>query len=598
MAHTIHAHRNPITELRVINDHEIQGLKRTRGWAQNQHVYFHARFNRPFTCTLYENGKKLSGHWAVANGNTQAVLCFDETNQKTVLVKVGISAVDYEGAQNNLTVEIPDWAFDRVRQQAKADWEHQLSAIGVKGGSRDERVVFYTSLYHTAISPNVFTDADNRYRGMDQQIHVAEEGPVYTVLSLWDTFRAFHPLKTIVDPARNEAFIRTMLQQYDQGGTLPKWELAGNYTGTMIGYHAVPVIVDAYQKGSRNFDVEKAFQAAVESAHYRRDGFLYPSETVREKLFPKGKQYNEQLGFIPCDLENESVSKALEYAYNDWCIAQLAKSLGHEQEAQYFSERALRYQQYYDVETGFMRGLNQDRTWKTPFNPRYSEHRKDEYTEGNAWQWTWFVPHDVNGLVELMGGTTAFQTKLDQLFAQESTIDGEHSSSDITGLIGQYAHGNEPSHHITHLYNFVGQPWKTQELTREILTTLYFNDPNGLSGNEDCGQMSAWYVLNAMGFYSFCPGDPTYSLASPLFDEITIQVADGKTFIVRVINNSAERKYVQFARLNGRELDSPFFTHEQLIAGGVLELTMGSTPKRPQMTTQAMPVESSTRTQQ
>lgn len=580
LAHTIHGHRNPFTELRVINAYEIEGYKRSRGWAQNHHVYFHAKFNRPFTCTLYENGKELPGKWAVATGNTQAVLQFEKGASSTVLAKVGISAVDYDGARKNLDAEILDWNFDRIRQNAKTAWAHQLNKIHVKGGSKDDKTIFYTALYHTAISPYLFTDVDGRYRGHDQKIHLAEDGPIYTVFSLWDTFRAFHPLLTIIEPERDNAFIRTLLTNYDQGGMLPKWELAANYTGTMIGYHAVPVIVDAYMKGIRDYDIHKAYAAMLKSAHYQEGGFLYPNASVQEKLNAKAKFYNDTLGFVPCDLENESVSKALEYAYNDWCIARMAQDLGKTEDVGIYDERAQRYQKYFNAETGFMRGRNKDGSWKTPFNPKFSQHRKDEYTEGNAWQWTWFVPHDVEGLVDLMGGKQGFVAKLDQLFSMDSTIDGEHSSSDISGLIGQYAHGNEPSHHITHMYNYIGQPWKTQELVHKILTTLYFNNPNGLSGNEDCGQMSAWYILNAMGFYSFCPGDPTYSLGRPMFDEVSIQVGEGKTFTVRAQKNSAKHLYIQSARLNGQELKSPFFSHADLMQGGTLELTMGGAPNK------------------
>lgn len=579
LAHTIHGHRNVITELRVISEHEIEGLKRTRGWAQNHHVYFHAKFNRPFKCTLYENGKVLPGHWAVANGATQAALRFPTDKSEPLLVKVGISSVDYAGARQNVEAEIADWDFEAVRQSARETWTKQLNKIKVVGGSVDDKTIFYTALYHTAISPNLFSDVDGRYRGVDQRIHDAGERPIYTVFSLWDTFRALHPLLTIIDPDLNDDFIGTLLNQYDQGGILPKWELAGNYTGTMIGYHAVPVIVDAYLKGSRSFDVDKAYRAALDSAHYRRDDFLFPSEEVRKKLNPLAKKYNNDLGFIPCDLENESVSKALEYAYNDWCLSQFAAELDKQQDAKLFAERSRYYRNYYDAETGFMRGRNQDRTWKTPFNPKFSEHRKDEYTEGNAWQWTWFVPHDVAGLADLMGGNMAFQTKLDQLFNESSEIEGEHSSSDITGLIGQYAHGNEPSHHITHMYNLIGQPWKTQQLTHQILTTLYFNDPNGLSGNEDCGQMSAWYVLNAMGMYSFCPGRPQYSLSSPLFNEVIINVGAGRTFTIQAIDNSPVNRYIQSARLNGKRLSRPFISHRAIMDGGVLELAMGPNPE-------------------
>ncbi|KAA1260257.1 Glycosyl hydrolase family 92 [Rubripirellula obstinata] len=580
LAHTIHGHRNPVTELRVINDREIEGYKRTRGWASNHHVYFHAKFDRPFKCELFENGKAMPGHWSVASGNTQAVLRFDSSDQTTVMAKVGISAVDYAGARKNVETEIAGWDFNGVQRSASESWEQQLSKISVGGGTLDDQTIFYTALYHTSISPNVFTDCDGRYRGMDQRIHQSTDGPMYTVFSLWDTFRAFHPLITIIDPERDEEFIRTLLTQYDQGGMLPKWELAGNYTGTMIGYHAIPVIVDAYQKGINRFDVEKAYEAIIKSAHACPDDFLFPSEVVREKLNPKAKHYNDTLGFVPCDLENESVSKALEYAYNDWCIAELAEALGKTDDATKYRQQAKRYQQYYDSKTGFMRGLNQDKSWKSPFNPKFSQHRKDEYTEGNAWQWTWFVPHDVPGLVDLMGGKTAFQTKLDALFNEDSSVDGEESSVDISGLIGQYAHGNEPSHHITHMYNHVGQPWKTQKLVDEILTTLYFNDPNGLSGNEDCGQMSAWYILNAMGFYSFCPGDPTYSIGRPMFDKVKIDLADGKKFTVLAVNNNADNKYIQSAKLNGSTLKSPFFTHQQLMQGGTLELEMGPEPNQ------------------
>ncbi|MBK1879863.1 GH92 family glycosyl hydrolase [Pelagicoccus mobilis] len=579
--HTLMNHRRPITELRVINDREIVGYKRTRGWARNHHVYFHAKFSEPFEYTLYENGKEYTGKFAVAAGNTKIVLNFGKESKKAILAKVGISSVDHEGARQNLESEIAGWNFDAVRKDAKRAWTKQLDRIRVKGGTDDEKEIFYTALYHTAISPYQFTDVDGRYRGMDQGIHKADDDSVYTVFSLWDTFRAAHPLLTITEPELNEAFIRSLLTNYDQGGMLPKWELAGNYTGTMIGSHAISVIVDAYMKGYRDFDVEKAYEAMKASIHYRsEDDFLYPDHRIQEKLNPMAKKYNDELGFIPCDLENESVSKALEYAYNDWCMAQMAKALGKRKDAAMYEERAKRYEVYYDAETGFMRGKNKDGSWKTPFDPRYSKHREDEYTEGNAWQWTWFVPHDVDGLVDLMGGKKPFVKKLDELFSTTSEMVGEHVSNDISGLIGQYAHGNEPSHHTTHIYNFVGEAWKTQELVDEIMSTLYFADPNGLSGNEDCGQMSAWYILNAMGFYSFCPGDSLYSLGRPIFDEVEVPLPNGKTFRVTVENNGPENKYIQSVTLNGESLDSPFFTHEQLTSGGTLKFVMGPKPNK------------------
>jgi predicted alpha-1,2-mannosidase len=592
LAHTIHGHQNPRLELKVLNDHEIVGLKHTKGWAEHHYVYFHAKFNRPFTAKLFDKAQAVPGDAVSTEGAAQAVLTFADGDEP-VLAKVGISAVDYDGARKNLETEIPDWEFDLVRRDAKRAWEKQLDKVQVQGGTPDQRVIFYTAFYHTAISPYLFSDADGRYRGVDQQIHTATDEPVYTVFSLWDTFRAFHPLLTITDPDRNAAFIRTLLTHYDQSGILPKWELAGSETGTMIGYHAVPVIVDAYAKGRRDFDIEKAYRAVVESAHYNHNVAPQASDAVRALIVPPAKKFNDELGFVPSDQENESVSQALEFAYDDWCITQFAAALGKTDDAKKYLDRSQRYRQYFDAETGFMRGLNADRSWSTPFNPRHSEHRKDNYTEGNAWQWTWFAPHDIPGLVKLMGGEAPFIKKLDQLFTEDSTIDGANSSVDISGLIGQYAHGNEPSHHIAYLYNYVGQPWKTQKLVDQILTTLYHNDPDGLSGNEDCGQMSAWYLLNAMGFYQVSPGDPTYSIGRPLFDEITIQLENGKTFTIRAANNSPENLYVQSAKLNGDGLSAPFFGHAAITDGGVLELEMGPWPEKQHLAAKAGPSKNS-----
>jgi predicted alpha-1,2-mannosidase len=338
----------------------------------------------------------------------------------------------------------------------------------------------------------------------------------------------------------------------------------------------VPVIVDAYFKGIQDFDVEKAYQAMVESAGYKTEGILFPSENIQRKLMPMARKYNEDLGYIPSDLEGRSVSKALEYAYNDWCIAQMAKDLGKTEDYERFMERSGRYAEYYDAEVGFMRGKNSDGSWVEPFDPRYSKHGgHSDYTEGNAFQWSWFVPHDVDGLITLMGGEEAFAKKLDTLFHTSSEITGEDASSDITGLIGQYAHGNEPSHHISHMYNYAGQSWKTQELADEIMGDLYFNDPNGLSGNEDCGAMSAWYALNAMGFYSFCPGAPEYTIGRPVFEKVEISLSNGNVFTVIAKNNSPENLYVQSVTLNGEPLTGPVFKHEELLSGDTLEFEMG-----------------------
>ena len=580
LSHTIYPDHNPSHEFVRISDTEIAGYKGSGGWAKEQHTWFHARFNTPFRCAFYDNGELVTDVKSVKSDKLLAVLTFNTKNNLEVLAKVGISHVDYEGARNNLDTEITDWNFDATRAAAKKLWAKELNQIQVEGGTEDEKIIFYTSLYHTAISPNTFSDADGRYRGMDQQIHQANGKTIYTVFSLWDTFRGFHPLKTILDPKRNNEFIETLLTKYDQGGILPMWELVGNYTGCMIGYHSVPVIVDAYFKGIRDFDVGKAYKAMVKSSAWDTTGILFPSREVQQKLVPKAKLYNETIGFIPADLEFKSVSKALEYAYNDWCIAQMAKELGKTEDYIRFTERSKRYMQYFDKETGFMRGKNHDGKWREPFDPRNSQHKDADYTEGNAFQWSWFTPHDVEGLINLVGGKEMFIEKLDTLFSTSSDLTGDDISSDITGLIGQYAHGNEPSHHITHLYNFAGQSWKTQELTSKIMSELYFNHPNGLAGNEDCGQMSAWYVMNAMGFYSFCPGEPVYSIGRPVFSKAEIKLPSGNKFTIIANNNSRPNMYIQSIKLNGKRMDLPFFPHNDILTGGILEFEMGPDPNK------------------
>ncbi len=576
LKHTIQDRQIISSEINIISDTEISGYKHIKGWAQNRHIYFHAKFDRPFTYKIYEGNSEVSTLNKANGENLVAVLNFVENNSKPLMAKVGISSVDYEGAQKNLDTEVPHWNFDKVKNEASETWVKQLNKITVEGGSVDQKTIFYTGLYHTAMSPYIFNDVDGRYRGMDQKIYTSDGKNMYTVFSLWDTFRAFHPLLNIIEPEKNNDYINSLLTKYDHGGILPKWELNGNYTGTMIGYHAIPVITDAYFKGERDFDVKKAYEAMLHASTFDTTNIHFPSETVKSKLSPMAKEYNEKLGYIPSDLEIKSVSKGLEYAYNDWCIAQMAKDLGEKEDFNRFTERSKRYKKYFDSETGFMRGVKQDGTFKVPFNPKYSQHKKDDYVEGNAWQWTWFVPHDVDGLVALMGGKEGFVNKLDELFSTSSDILGEEQSADISGLIGQYAHGNEPSHHITHLYNYVGQPWKTQKLTDSIMSSLYFNNPDGLSGNEDCGQMSAWYILNAMGFYPLNPGDPKYSIGRPIFDKITIALPNKKKFILVANNNGTKNKYIQSLKLNGVKMNSPFFNHEDLLQGGLIEFEMGS----------------------
>lgn len=569
---------NSEMEIKVLSDTEICGHKKTTYWAFDQYINFYAKFSKPFTYTLIndsvtmDNGKRLP--------ICKALLQFETKKDEQVLVKVGVSAVDVKGAQNNVLSEIADWDFDKVRQHARNEWNRYLSKIDVTTTNQEDKTIFYSALYHTGISPNLFTDADGRYLGMDLRVHQGDvKQPIYTTFSLWDTFRALHPLMTIIDPDLNTQFIQSLLKKHQEGGIFPMWDLASNYTGTMIGYHAVPVIVDAYTKGYRDFDIQEAYKACLRTAEYDTTGIKCPA-LVLPHLMPKAKYYKNSIGYIPCDRENESVAKALEYAYNDWCISVFAESMTDFDNKDKYARFAKAYEFYFDKETRFMRGLNSKGEWRTPFNPRASTHRNDDYCEGTAWQWTWFVPHDVEGLVNLMGGENAFASKLDSLFTADSSLEGETTSSDISGLIGQYAHGNEPSHHVTHLYNYVNRPWRTQELVDSVFQSQYANRPDGLAGNEDCGQMSAWYILNSMGFYQVCPGKPVYSIGRPVFDQAVVNLTNGKKFTVMVKNNSKKNKYIESMLLNGQTLHTPFFSHQDIVDGGTLEITMSDKPNK------------------
>lgn len=578
MDYNIQQQTNQVMEVEAVNDTVLCGYKRSAYWAWQQDLYFYAVFSKPFTHTLYTD--------TIEEGGQQIPVCkmllrFDTAEDEQVMVRFSISSVDGEGARQNLLAELPDWDFDRVRADARKTWNDCLSKIEVKTEDPDQLAIFYTAMYHAFLSPNLFTDVDGRYLGMDLKVHTTDkEDPVYTTFSIWDTFRALHPLLTIIDPHTNESYIRSLLKKQREGGVFPKWDCAANYTGTMIGYHAASIITDAYVKGYRDFDVREAYQACLRTAEYDTTGIVGPKWLV-PFVMPRARYYKDALGYIPCDLENESVAKALEYAYDDWCISVLADSLGDVETRDKYARFAGAYKSYFDPETRFMRGRDSKGKWCTPFNPRSSTHRSDDYCEGTAWQWTWFVPHDVPGLVGLMGGEEAFAGKLDSLFTVSSELEGETVSADISGLIGQYAHGNEPSHHIIHLYNYVNRPWRTQELVDSVLHSQYRNAPDGLSGNEDCGQMSAWYILNAMGFYQVCPGEPVYSIGRPLFEEVIIHLPGQKDFVIRTKNNSKENKYVQSILLNGKPLEQPFFTHSDLTAGGVMEISMGAEPFKP-----------------
>ena len=532
-----------------ISDKELSGHRHSKAWAKQQKLYYYIKFSHPISVDLGASKSEFK--------NKKAAFQFDNPKNEPVYIKIGISPVDEEGARNNLETEIGDKSFDQVKEEAQVIWEKQLEKIVVEGKNKDYKTNFYTALYHTMIAPNIYQDVDGRYRGMDLKVHETKKFDYYTVFSLWDTYRAAHPLYTIIEQERTNDFINTFISKYNEGGIMPIWDLSGNYTGCMIGYHAVPVISDAYMKGIRGYDAEKAFEAMKFSATRNWLGL---------------KSYKE-FGFIPVEEESESVSKTLEYAYDDWTIAQMAKEMGNDDDEELFMRRAQNYKNVYDPETKFMRGRFRN-TWFAPFDPYEVNFN---YTEANAWQYSNYVPQDISGLMKLMGGKDSLDQQLDLLFTAKSKTSGREQA-DITGLIGQYAHGNEPSHHMAYLYNFVNKPHKTQEKVHQILTTLYKNAPDGISGNEDCGQMSAWYVFSSMGFYPVTPGSNQYIIGTPLFDKTTINLENGEKFHIQAYNLSDENKYIAYAKLNGSQLDETFISHQDIMEGGTLELWLGNEP--------------------
>ncbi len=578
MDYSIQHQDNLTMNLGAVSDTEITGYKMTKYWAFDQGIYFYAKFSSPFNIEYVSDTIMTSKGKPYAR--CKALLTFREIKPgDRLFAKIGVSAVDENGARGNVEAEMPGFDFDGTREAARGKWNEWLSKIDVpETENKDDLTTFYTALYHTAIAPNLFTDADGRYLGMDRKPKQGTtDAPVYTIFSTWDTFRALHPLLTIIDPQLNDAFLRSLLLKAKEGGILPMWELASNYTGTMIGYHTAAMLADAVAKGQNSFDPGEALAASVRAAEYNPEGIIAPPAVVA-CLMPQAKYYKNLMGWIPSDKDHESVAKALEYAYDDWAIARLADAVGDTETKLRYDSLGKAYRHYFDPATRFMRGRMSDGSWREPFNPRASNHRNDDYCEGTAWQWTWFVPHDVDGLVELMGGREAFAEKLDSLFNAPSELEGELVSADITGLIGQYAHGNEPSHHVTHLYNYVGQPWKTQELVGRIFKEQYRNDPDGLSGNEDCGQMSAWLILNAMGIYQVAPGNPVYSIGRPLFREMSVKMPDGKALEIKAPALSDTNIYVKSVKLNGQRLTSPFISHSDFTLGGTLEFDMTDKP--------------------
>lgn len=539
----------------------IVGYRHSKGWADDQRLYFAIEFSESIAnISLYDSIRAVKGNKGEGI-RMKAVLDFKNLKNKQVLVKVGLSPVSYENALANIKTEIPHWDFTKTVKQASSKWNAELAKIKIEADEETKKV-FYTGLYHTMFAPSIFNDVNGDYRGTDKKVYKKAGFTNYTTFSLWDTYRALHPLYTITQPDKINDIVKSFLAIYQQQGRLPVWHLMGNETNTMNGNHSIAVIVDAYLKGFRGYDVELAYEAIKKTAMQTRAGM----------------DYVQKLEYIPADSHLESVGNALEYAIDDWCVAQMAKAMNKEDDYVYFSKRAKLYELYFDSKTEFMRGKLKNGQWREPFNPLSSSHREDDYVEGNAWQYTWLVPQDPYGLIKLFGSEEKFTKKLDSLFTQQEGVVGENASPDISGFIGQYAQGNEPNHHIPYLYAYVGQPWKTAKLIREVADKFYSTKPDGLCGNEDLGQMSAWYVLSAMGFYSVNPANGIYVLGSPLINSATINHKDGVSFKMTAVNNSAANMYIQKAEFNGKPYTKSYITHEMITKGGELKLFMGSVP--------------------
>ncbi|MEZ5106846.1 MAG: GH92 family glycosyl hydrolase [Draconibacterium sp.] len=573
------------SEVEIISDTEIAGHRHSHGFVKNKNVYFYAKFSKPFKTSGTWNGADIkSGSKEDTGLYLGAYVDYETSENETIEVKVGISYTNIEQARLNLEKEIPGWNFDEVKKAAAERWNTSLSKIEVETPTgndeqynHNKKVTFYTALYHALLFPATFSDVDGKYVGLDGQVHTATNFTYRSDFSLWDVYRAQMPLLAIIEPQRIVDGVNTMIAQYEQGGWLPTPQQFGNsYTNDMIGDHPVDVIADAYKKGITDFDAEKAYEAVRKNA-------LETPPADHPSRGRVGLNYYMDLGYLPYNKVRESVSRTLEYAYNDWCVAQFAQALGKTDDYNLFLKRAHNYMNLMDPETGLARPKDSDGKWLTPFNPTFVGHGDQRhYTEANAWQYTWFVPHDVQGIINFEGGKEQFISKLDTLFTMSSEV--QETVSDVTGLIGQYAHGNEPSHHTLYLYNYAGAPWKTQELARKVMDELYHSGPDGLCGNEDMGQMSAWYVLSAMGFYPVAPGQNVYNIGSPEFAKITIHL-DKKyypagEFVVEVENNSKDNKFIQAATLNGSALDKPWFVNDAIKNGGKITLQMGPQPNK------------------
>ena len=549
------------TSIQQVNETTLTGYRFSTGWAKDQRIFFAAVFSKPIkNFSVYDSVMAKTGT-ALTGKKVKGVFNFVTSEGEKVLVKVGISPVSIENAMMNIRAEIPGWNFNQVVAAADQAWEKQLQKVQVKTANESQKKVFYTALYHTMIAPSIFNDHNGDYCGTDKKVHAKAAFTNLTTFSLWDTYRALNPLYTLIQPEKISDIINSMLAIYQQQGKLPVWHLMGNETNTMVGYSAVPVLADAYLKGFKGFDAGLAFEAVKASAMDN----------------DRGIKYVKKLGYIPADSSVESVAMGLEYSIDDSGIAAMAKKMGRTDDYQYFSKRAQNYRNYFDPKTHFMRARLNQNQFRTPFSPFESRHAVGDYTEGNAWQYTWLVPQDVKGLIALQGGDQAFTRKLDSLFIAKGSM-GKESSPDISGLIGQYAHGNEPSHHITYLYAYAGQPWKTAEKVRFIMNNFYTDKPDGIIGNEDVGQMSAWYVLSALGFYQVNPTSGVYVFGSPIFNEATIKLAQGKMLHIVAKNNSAKNMYIQNASFNGIKYTRSYITYQDLVQGGDLVFEMGSKP--------------------
>lgn len=545
--------------IRVVNDSTVSGYRYSKGWADDQRVFFRAEFSRKFDNVEFIVNDSVKEGDMAKGAQLFARVNFAAGNQEPVYMKVALSPTSEEGAQLNMQTELSGWDFEKTIADAKAAWNKELNKVKVYTTDEASKKIFYTSLYHTLFAPSEFCDVNGDYYGADKQMHKGEFVN-YTTFSLWDTYRATQPLMTILHPEKMSDVINTMLHIHQQQGKLPVWHLMGCETNCMVGNPGVPVVADAILKDIKGFDTELAFKALKESS----------------MLPERGMEHRIEYGFIPADKMTEAIAYDMEYAIADWAVAQAAQKLGKQEDYEYFLKRSKSYKNYFDASTGFMRGKMLDGSWRTPFSPYASSHRDDDYCEGNAWQYTWLVPHDVEGLVECFGSKEAFVNKLDSLFLANGDM-GEASSPDISGLIGQYAHGNEPSHHTVYLYTLVGQPWKTADRIKEILHTMYTDQPDGLSGNEDVGQMSAWYILSSFGFYQVEPAGGKFVFGYPNFDKVEITVPAGK-FVIERENKGQQNNYIQGIVLNETEYKKPWIEYADIMKGGELKFLMGDEP--------------------